>query len=112
MSPGTLYYIHARVACGSSLSDFGEWTTVSFTTESTPLPAGTCEWTGAESTAWFNSANWKCGQLPVTTAEVIISGSRLNYPALNVDITIKKLTLNTGASINVAPNVKLTITGQ
>jgi len=78
----------------------------------TSLPAGTAEWTGAVNTVWNNVSNWKCGQVPVTTTEVVINGGRLNYPTITTNVTIKKLTINTGATITVNPGVNLTVTSQ
>lgn len=77
---------------------------------SSSLPAGTAEWTGAADTDWNNAGNWKCMQIPGTTTEVVINGGLPNYPAILSDVTIKKLTLNTGATLNVNPGVKLTVT--
>lgn len=33
LNPSTLYYIHVRSACGFSLTSFGDWVTISFTTK-------------------------------------------------------------------------------
>jgi Metallo-peptidase family M12B Reprolysin-like len=69
-------------------------------------------WTGAVNTDWFNTGNWACGVLPGATAEVYISSGSLNYPIVTGNITIKSLTLQTGASCIVNPGVTLTLTGQ
>ena len=112
LTPGTTYYIHVSSACGADLSDFGDWATISFTTEASPLPPGTAEWTGASNIFWSNAANWKCGQLPLNSYEVVINGGKLNYPVITSNVTIKKLTVNPGASVTVEPGVTLTITSQ
>jgi hypothetical protein len=80
-------------------------------TEVTPPAAGTTEWTGAVSTAWSNTANWKCGLIPASTSEVIINGGKPNYPLVTSNLTVRKLTLNNGATINVSPGVVISVTG-
>jgi len=109
----TTYYFHIRAAKGPDFTQFCEnWTSISFTTEATALPAGTAEWTGATDTDWQNTSNWKCGQIPDASTEVIINGGRSNYPIITGNITIKKLIVNAGASVHVNPGVNLIITAQ
>lgn len=71
----------------------------------------TAEWTGAVNNEWSNSANWKCGQIPSNSTLVIINGGKPNYPLIIADVTIKSITVNTGAVLNVSPGVSVTITG-
>lgn len=112
LSPSTTYYIHVRSGCGFGFTNFGDWSTISFTTTSSPLPVATAEWTGALNTDWFNTANWKCGFIPITTTAVIIPGGKPNYPILYFDATIKSLDVKPGASVEVNDGIKLTITSQ
>ncbi len=77
----------------------------------TSLPAGTAEWTGAVNTVWSNIANWKCGQLPANTTAVIINGGMPNYPVITSNLTVKSMTVNSGASVQVSPGVVVTLTG-
>jgi hypothetical protein len=106
----TLYYFHARArASNSSNSNLCDnWTTLAFTTK----PVNYAEWIGELSTTWSNPANWNCGVVPVTNSEVVINGNSPNYPVITSNITIKKLTVNPGASVTVQPGVNLTITSQ
>lgn len=76
----------------------------------TSLPAGTAEWKGTASTAWSNAANWKCGTIPTTTTEVLIPSGLTNYPVITANLTIKKLTVNAGATFHVNPGVVVTVT--
>lgn len=111
--PATLYYFHVRAASGPDFTTFCPvWTSIAFTTEATPLPPGTAEWTGAHDIFWDDERNWKCGQIPDANTEVIINGGRPYYPTVSYNLTIKKLTLNSGASIRIPPGVTLTITSQ
>ena len=108
----TNYYLHVR---GATIPDFdigqltfcSNWTTIPFTTPGT----GPITWTGNVSYDWHNPENWSCKQLPGPNSEVIINGGLSRYPIVYLDATVKKLTLNTGASINVQPGVVVTITG-
>lgn len=108
LAPSTQYYIHVRPACFSG--GFGDWVSISFTTAGTT--GGVCEWVGGTSTVWSNPQNWKCGIVPGPTSEVEINGGRAFYPNITSNTTIKKITINNGASINVATGVQLTITSQ
>lgn len=108
--PATTYYIHIRAASGPDYTSFcSTWTTTSFTTGSSTDPF---VWSGDINTSWFNTGNWSCGQVPGSTSEVIINGGKPNYPLVTSNVTIKKLTVNAGATVNVQPGVTLTITSQ
>jgi hypothetical protein len=108
--PATTYHIHIRAASGPSYTSFcSTWTNREFTT---PAANPILEWTGEVSTSWTNPANWTCGQVPVSTSEIIINGGKPNYPTITSNTTIKKLTVNSGATVNVQPGVTLTITSQ
>jgi hypothetical protein len=110
LNPSTLYYIHIRAARGPDYNTFcSTWTTISFTT--LPL-SGPFYWSGATNSDWFNPLNWDCEVVPQSISEVIINGGKPNYPTVTSNTTIKKLTVNTGATINVQPGVTLTITSQ
>jgi hypothetical protein len=81
-------------------------------TEVSPPAPGTAEWIGTSNSVWSNTANWKCGLVPGTTYEVIVNGGMPNYPIITTNTVIKKLTVNSGATVNVQPGVTLTITSQ
>ena len=67
---------------------------------------------GAFDNSWTNPSNWACGQVPGPTSEVVINGGLPNYPFITSNATIKKLSVNPGASVTVEPGVTLTITSQ
>ena len=77
----------------------------------TVLPAGTSIWTGAISTDWANIGNWNCAGIPTTTSEVVIPNAVPNYPVINLNVEIKKLTVNTGATVTTATGFTLTLNG-
>lgn len=110
--PGTSYYIHVRSACGFDLTNFGNWNTLQVTTESTPLPANTAEWSGSYDQNWTDSRNWKCGVVPGATSIVNINGGKPNYPYLANNVIVKSLNLNPGADMEIAPGFKITVTSQ
>src|SRR5436190_652789 len=108
------YYIHVRGATILDLDDpntfsfCDNWTTISFNTR----PAGAILWTGTVDRDWFNPENWTCSFVPLPNSEVVINGSKPHYPVITSNVTVKKLTINSGASVNVEPDVILTITSQ
>lgn len=69
-------------------------------------------WNGSISTDWANPGNWECGTLPTTNSTVIIPFGVPNYPAVNANFEIKKLMLNTNATIMIMPGVSFKINGQ
>ncbi len=65
-------------------------------------------WKGTTSNNWENPLNWSCGSLPDETTEVtILSGTLL----IQSNVTIKKLYVAPGASVNVLPGFTLEIKG-
>ena len=66
-------------------------------------------WEGAINSAWGNPANWSCSGLPDANTDVIISGGKTNYPQVNSNVTIRTLTANAGASVNVNSGFTLTV---
>jgi uncharacterized delta-60 repeat protein len=64
-------------------------------------------WTGTQSSSWENPVNWSCGAVPdANTAVTINSG----IVFINSNITVRTLTLNQGATLNVNPAFILTVT--
>jgi len=99
-----------RAASGPDYTTFcSTWTTIQFTTGSSTDPI---TWTGDVNTSWTNTGNWACGQVPVSSSEVSINGGKPNYPLITSNVTVKKLTVYSGASVTVQPGVTLTITSQ
>ncbi|MGB3008176.1 MAG: hypothetical protein WBC06_16805 [Chitinophagaceae bacterium] len=68
-------------------------------------------WIGSVSSAWENPLNWSCGIIPIASSEVVISTGSPFFPVISSNISIKKVTVNTGASLTVSPGFNLTITG-
>ena len=59
-------------------------------------------WTGNSSTDWNTAANWLCGSVPPANINIIIPGSRPNYPVINAGIVnINSLTINSGATLSI-----------
>ena len=77
----------------------------------TVLAPGVSIWTGALSTDWANIGNWNCGGIPTTTSEVVIPNAVPNYPVINLNVEIKKITVNTGATVTTATGFTLTLNG-
>ena len=99
---------------GTSSSIKGDFTNTGLSGFGAGYPCGSSSalWTGAINTDWFNTGNWLCGVLPGPTTDVTIGTGLVNYPVVNGNVTIKSLTLNTGASCIVNPSFTLTLTGQ
>lgn len=115
LSPSTSYYLHVRGAeipsfDSSFISYISDWTTLPFTTSATPMAANQSEWSGSLDNSWNEPLNWKCGLIPAANFNVIIPSGRPNYPLINSPLTLKTLTVQTGASISISPGIALTIT--
>jgi len=68
-------------------------------------------WTGNISTAWETPGNWSSNQVPISTSEVLIPAGRPRYPLVNASTSIKKLTVEPGASVILANSIALIISG-
>ncbi len=77
----------------------------------TVMPAGTIVWTGAVNTDWNNVGNWTCGGVPTITSEVLIQAGKPNYPVLNSNVEIKKITLDPGATVTTGTGFELKLNG-
>jgi Lamin Tail Domain len=77
----------------------------------TVAPVGVLSWTGAVNTDWNNAGNWTCGTIPTITSEVVIDGGKPNYPIITLNVEIKKLTVNPGATVTVGTGFELKLNG-
>ena len=66
-------------------------------------------WEGNVSNVWENTANWSCGQLPDAATDVLINAGKLNYPQVNVNTSVRTVTVNSGATITVNAGATLTV---
>lgn len=64
-------------------------------------------WTGAAGTAWENPANWSCGVAPDANTNVVVNSGNV---VINSNVTIRSLTIATGATVTVTSGYTLTIT--
>lgn len=64
-------------------------------------------WTGAQSDAWENPANWSCGTVPDKNTDVYISYSNV---VINSNVTVRKLVVNLTSLLTVKPGNTVTIT--
>jgi hypothetical protein len=64
-------------------------------------------WIGAANSNWENMSNWSCGTVPDANTDVVITSGTV---VVNVNTTIRTLTLAPGINFTVAPGVILTIT--
>ncbi len=60
-------------------------------------------WTGNNSTAWGNTANWDCGILPDANTDVVIPAGLPRYPVINngVTATCRSLKAMPGSTVQV-----------
>ena len=75
-------------------------------------PYPTITWSGAESTAWENTANWIGNVLPSATDNVFIPAGLLRYPIISVNTTIRSISCSEGTSAAIAAGILLTLTGK
>ncbi len=67
-------------------------------------------WNGSADTNWQNPANWSCGILPGVNTDVIIpSAGVTKMPVINSDVSCRSVLVQAGATLTVAPGIKLNI---
>ena len=65
------------------------------------------KWTGAVNNLWETAGNWSCSTVPTATTDVIITSGA---PTVNSTTAIcRSIKLSPGASVNVTPGFKLTV---
>lgn len=69
------------------------------------------EWVGAVSSDWGNTSNWSNG-LPFKESTVSINASAPFQPAINQNVEIKRLILNTSTQITINGTYVLTLNGK
>ncbi len=74
-----------------------------------PIAPKYINWIGVVSIDWDNPSNWGGGLLPDHTSHVYIPQGTPFQPSVNLDATIRKLTVATGASVNVLDNFLLEV---
>lgn len=68
-------------------------------------------WIGAVNTVWTVAGNWSCGVVPDQYTDVCINSGVPNYPVVGVNVTLRSLTVNPGASVTVGTGFAVTLTG-
>lgn len=68
-------------------------------------------WTGTTSSNWTTASNWSTSKVPNELSNVSIPGGRPFQPNISTSENVKTLTIETGASLNVATGVNLTVDG-
>jgi hypothetical protein len=58
-------------------------------------------WDGSTSTSWNEPTNWNTNAVPTSTGNVIIPGGLTNYPVLASNVTINRIDMQTGSSMDV-----------
>lgn len=66
-------------------------------------------WTGVKNDDWNDAANWITNKVPVSTDKVVIPSGRPNYPLIQTNVIVKKLTCEEGATLTVDSNSMLQI---
>ena len=111
-SPSGLETIAVRPASSASIYNTAAFAALSSrTTGAITLNATasmTTNWSGAASTAWGNSLNWDNG-VPTAASAAVIPNTA-NKPVLSASATMAFLTIQSGASLDLA-GFSLTVTG-
>ena len=71
-------------------------------------PATSTTWTGGTSTGWNNTANWLDGIVPDQNSDVTITTGTFQ-PSPFVNVNIKSLTIDSGATLTVNPTYNFTV---
>jgi hypothetical protein len=66
-------------------------------------------WMGSSNNEWENISNWGCGYLPDGNTDVFIKTGAAFYPMVNAPASIRSLTVQSGASVNIQNGVQLNI---
>jgi hypothetical protein len=66
-------------------------------------------WLGTANGQWNNPANWPCGVIPDANTDVVVKPGAPNQPNVNANTTVRTLTAEPGANVNVANGVVLSI---
>lgn len=66
------------------------------------------QWTGTVNNLWTEPGNWTEG-VPVVGSEVTIAPA-INQPTISTFVSLFKLTINSGASVTIAPTGQVTVT--
>ena len=68
-------------------------------------------WTGVQNNLWNNPANWDCNVIPDANTDVVIPAGVSNYPVVNINTSVRSVTVSQGATISVLPGITLLLTG-
>lgn len=68
-------------------------------------------WTGNVSNTWPDPNNWECGVAPASSSNVLIPSGLVRYPIIFIDVEIKKLTVQPGATLTLTAGRKMIING-
>lgn len=90
------YFLTADAGCNTSVTS----SIVTITQTS-----ATNNWTGTVSTEFNAAGNWSCGRIPLANDDIVLPAGAPRYPvlsaALSPNISIKKLTIQSGASLTL-----------
>ncbi len=92
-----------------SVSDQFNCITDHFTVNAT---CGINTWVGTKNNAWENPLNWSCGTIPGPNSEVVINAGTFYSPTVNAHVSIKKLTVQSGAFVTVTSGYRINIWGE
>jgi hypothetical protein len=68
------------------------------------------QWTGAVNTAWNNGSNWSDGSVPDANVNVVIPSGG-NQPVISATALCNNISINSGATLQIASTGTLTISG-
>lgn len=68
-------------------------------------------WTGDVDTAWENSDNWNCGQIPDEYTDVYIPAIAKNYAEINSNAHCRSISLQVKTSLTIHPLNTLVVSG-
>ncbi len=72
-------------------------------------------WSGSNGDEWLQPDNWSCSnnyRLPDANTDVIIPGGLGNYPTISTTVSCRNIVIKDGATINMDPAGRLTVTGK
>ena len=76
------------------------------------LSDGGLQWIGVEDTAWDNPNNWSGGIVPDASSDVVIPAGVPHYPIVTLNVVIKTLSVEYGATILMDTGYMFEVTAQ
>jgi hypothetical protein len=101
------FYGYKYRGTAKAIGGFGSFTEI---TDFKPIKIQN-RWLGINSN-WSDISNWSCNSVPDINTDVVVEAGKPFNPQVNVNTTVRNLTVQPGATVRVLNGVNLTVTGK